>query len=261
VSESAWVIAWVVAALAAWVGLCAGVRWLMDNPREDLETGLVVRGMALYARLVHRLRVEGRRHVPTQRRPGPLIVMANHTAGVDPLLIQSVCPFEIRWMMAEDMRTPSLEWFWKFARIIFVDRLGRRDLYATREAIRHLREGGVLGIFPEGGLERPPGQIMPFQKGIGLILAKTGAPILPVVIDGTPQVDPAWASLWRRSRSRVRFGEIIPVESLGDDPKTYAGALRDRFAGWVGWPKNEDPPPFPESLVPPGEGPREVAPA
>lgn len=239
---------WVIAGLVGWLLLCAGVRWLMDNPREDLETGLVVRGFALYARLVHRLRVEGRDRIPTDRRPGPLIVLANHTAGVDPILIQSVCPFEIRWMMAEDMRTSSLEWFWKYARIIFVDRLGRRDLLATREAIRHLRGGGVLGIFPEGGLERPAGQIMPFQKGIGLIVAKTGASVLPIVIDGTPQVDPAWASLWRASNSRLRIGEVIPAGALGDDPKTYADQLRERFVSWVGWPKNDSPPSFPESL-------------
>ncbi|MEL7473663.1 MAG: lysophospholipid acyltransferase family protein [Planctomycetota bacterium] len=250
------VVLWVILAVAVWLLISLFVRWLLDNPRQDLTTGLACRGFLIYGRLVHRLRVEGREHIPTSRHPGPLIVVANHTAGVDPLLLQGVCPFEIRWMMAEDMRAKGLEWFWSFSRIIFVDRQGQRDMLAAREAIRHVKAGGVLGIFPEGGIERPPRELMPFQRGVGLIISKTGAPVLPVVIDGTPQVDPAWASLWRRSSSRIRVGEPIDYASSGMKPREYADDLRRRFAEWTGWPLNESPEPPPAEGK--GAGTREV---
>ncbi|WP_410961928.1 lysophospholipid acyltransferase family protein, partial [Salmonella sp. SAL4359] len=85
-----------------------------------------------------------------------------------------------------------------------VDRYGR-EIAAAREAVRHLQSGGVVGIFPEGNLERPPCHILPFLPGVGLIVHRSGAPVIPVLISGTPQIDPAWSSLWRRSRAVVQF--------------------------------------------------------
>src|SRR4051812_49078545 len=102
---------------------------------------------------MHRVHVEGAEHIPLTRAPGPLIVVLNHTAGIDPLLAQSVVPFEIRWLMMTDMRAPSLEWFWRFANVIFVDQRG--GVSGAREAIRHVKAGGVIGIFPEGGSNAP----------------------------------------------------------------------------------------------------------
>jgi len=235
-------IAWFIllsTALLAWAALC---RWLLDNPRRDFETGIVFRFSSVYARVVHLLRAHGRENIPAERRAGPIIVVANHTAGIDPILIQSVCPFEIRWMMASDMRLPALDWFWNWAGVIIVDRFGR-DRTAARQAIRHLKRGGVLGIFPEGGIERPPRQILPFLAGVGLLIRRTGAPVLPVIITGTPQVDPAWASLWRPSRSRLRFMPVIHYKQTSLSPEQIAGDLRQRYLHWTGWPPNDEPSP------------------
>lgn len=238
--------AWPISIAIALVALGWAVRWLLDNPREDAETGLLYRVGRGYCRLVHRLRAEGGEHVPPGRRPGPLIVVANHTAGVDPLLVQASCPFEIRWVMAEDMRLPAFDAFWRWAGIIFVDRRAN-SAPALREAMRHLEDGGVIGIFPEGGIERPPRTILPFMRGIGLLIARTGAPVLPVIIDGTPQVDPAWSSLWKPSRSRVRF--LAPERFGGRSAAETAAALRQRFIDATGWPANDTP-----SDVMPGKG-------
>src|SRR5438128_727908 len=79
----------------------------------------------------------------------------------------------------------------------------------AREAIGHLRAGGVVGIFPEGGIERPPRQVRPFLAGVGLFIKKTKARVLPVVIQGTPVVDPAWASLKHFSHSQVDVKPMI----------------------------------------------------
>ncbi|MBN4052798.1 1-acyl-sn-glycerol-3-phosphate acyltransferase, partial [Roseiflexus sp. AH-315-K22] len=193
-------VLWIILAIAALVIWACVCRLLLTNPRGDLATGAWVWAMKAYARVMHRLAVRGAENVPKSVQAGPLIVVANHTAGVDPLLMQSACRFEIRWVMAKDMRHPAFEAFWRWSQIVFVDRASG-EVNGTREALRHVREGGVLGIFPEGGLERPPRVIRPFHRGIGFIIKKTGARVLPVVIEGTPQVDPAWASLWKRSRS------------------------------------------------------------
>ena len=83
--------------------------------------------------------------------------------------------------------------------------LSKNPVMGAREAIKHVRGGGVLGIFPEGGLERPARTILPFQAGVGLIIRRTEAPVLPVVVSGTPIADQAWTSLVRFSSSVVTF--------------------------------------------------------
>ncbi len=237
----------IAAALLVWAFVC---QRLLANPRGDVETGLFCGLMWLYARVVHRLSVEGLEHVPQSRTPGPLIVVANHTAGVDPLLVQSLSPFAIRWMMAADMRLPQFDPFWRWTGIITVNRFDS-EVSGTREAIRHVKGGGVLGIFPEGGIERPPKHILPFYDGVGLIVRATKAPVLPVLISGTPTADPAWASLYRPSRARVRF--LPPIEystaqrgSLG--AKEITRDLRERFIEGTGWPPNDDPRPLEELI-------------
>jgi 1-acyl-sn-glycerol-3-phosphate acyltransferase len=237
-------LSWSLAILVALLVL--GWAWLagrlMRNSRASADVGIALLLIRLYARVVHRLRISGRDHVPRTVAPGPLILVVNHTAGVDPILLQAACPFEIRWMMAEDMRLPRLEALWDWARVIFVNR-DRADFTGTREALRHLREGGVLGMFPEGGLERPARMLLPFQTGVGVMARRTGARVLPVVIEGTPQVDPAWSSLWHCSRSRLTFHAPIDYAATGMSPDEITADLRRRFMDWTGWPGNDAPAP------------------
>jgi 1-acyl-sn-glycerol-3-phosphate acyltransferase len=234
--------AWVIVALALWLCWAWIARWIMDNPRGDFETGVTWRLLQIHARLVHRLKVAGIEHIPTGPLPGPLVVVANHTAGVDPMLIQSACPFYIRWMMAQDMQVAALNWLWQWTEVISVDRHGR-EIAAAREAIRHLRDGGVVGIFPEGNLERPQRHILPFLPGVGLVISKTGTGVLPVVIDDTPQVDAAWSSLWRRSRATIRFLPIISYTDTELRAAEIATDLRARFIEASGWPPRDAPDP------------------
>lgn len=227
-------IAWSIfglGTLVAWAFVC---RALFDNSRGDGWFGLAVRVVPVYARIVHRLTIEGREHIPREREPGPLIIVANHTAGVDPILVQAACEFEIRWMMAKDMMVQKGAFLWEWARVIEVDRVGR-DTTSAKKAIAHVREGGVLGIFPEGKIERPARTLMPFRAGVGLIIARTGARVLPVVIDGTPQAPHAWQSLVRTSRASVTFKPVLSYDGRGMDAGEIAKELEEKFKGWTGW--------------------------
>lgn len=205
-------------------------RWVLDNPRGDPVAGLIFRGNELYVRWFHSLRVRGRGNVP--RDGGPLVVVCNHTAGIDPMLVQGVLPLEVRWVMGLDMMVPTFRWFWEWAGVIGVDRTGR-DLAGTRASLRHLKAGGVLGVFPEGGIERPPHRLRDFHDGVGFLVARSHAPVLPIFIDGTPQVDPAWASLTRMSRSRLRIGEVMRFG--GESPAEITAAIRGWFVRESGW--------------------------
>ncbi len=243
-------ILWLSILVVAWLVWAAVARLVLAGPRRDpydLIDGALMAFLAVYLRAVHRVRHEGTPHLRaaeaahTQGRP--IIVVANHTAGIDPLLVQlATRRFEIRWMMASDMRIPALEPLWAWARIIDVERYSG-DPASARAALRHLArgtsQGRALGIFPEGGIERPTEHLLPFLPGVGLLVRRSGALVLPVLIDGTPQVDPAFASLWHPSRSRVRFGEPIDYAHTDLKPAEIVADLQQRYLDWSGWPLNE----------------------
>lgn len=233
-------VMWILLGGLAWAALAVACRLALNNPRGDLESGIIFYLVRAYARLVHRLRTEGTENLPRCRRgqryglrpgeSGPLIVASNHTSGVDPMLIQAVLHLDVRWMMGRDMLHPALADFWSWARVIPVSRVWvegegapaeamhggrtalRADSQAAVEAIRHLRAGGVLGVFPEGRISPREGELLPFLPGVGVIARKTGASILPVVIRGTPRGGSAWSALFRPSRAVVRF---LPVVEYG----------------------------------------------
>ena len=209
---------WVI--LGAWLFWSAVCRNLArGQPRRDPGIGeeallaLAAGFNRAYVRLLHRVRYVGAEHAPRGRDAGPLIVVVNHTAGVDPLLVQAALDFEVRWMMAKDMRLPALDPVWRLLRIIGVERNLRgdrpRDSRSLREALAHLREGGIVGVFPEGRIERPRGALLRFHEGVGLLAGLSGAPVLPVLVQGTPDARTAWGSLVRPSRSVVTFGRLM----------------------------------------------------
>lgn len=224
----------------AWGLWAAACRVFERNPRGagDGLAGLAWGLAQLLSRTVHAMRVEGLEHVPRRRPgepgPGPLVIIANHSAGIDPVLIQAASGFDVRWMMMRAMMTPLLAALWDWAGVIPVEQNGR-DTKALREALRHLESGGVVGVFPEGEIARPARTVMPFQPGAGLLIAKSGARVLIAVVDGTPMERSAFASLLTPSRARVRF--LAPVSYKGTKltPAEIVEDLRVRIAGALGW--------------------------
>jgi 1-acyl-sn-glycerol-3-phosphate acyltransferase len=156
----------------------------------------------LFARVYHRLDVLSPCRLPRQ---GPAILVCNHTSPMDPLFIQSVCPRPIVWMMAKeyyDLR--GLNWIYRQVEAIPVARSGR-DMAATRDAMRALKSGRILGVFPEGKIE-PTRQLLPFQTGIALIAAKADSEIFPAFLDGTQRGKGMIQAVLGSQHARIAFG-------------------------------------------------------
>jgi len=243
-----WLILVPVGAVVALFVLGTILALLLPCPSPKLKDRFLYFWARRYLRIVHRWQVEGAEQIPLT---GGVLLVVNHTAGLDPILVSTCCPRTVRWIMALDMRLPQLEWFWKWQEIIFVGREGKaspdgsagdRGAAGVRAALEELNRGGVVGIFPEGGIERPPEMVMPFQAGVGLLIRKAKVPVVPVWVSGTPPVDPAWASLWHRSKSRVVFGEPIDYTDKKMSATEIAADLRHWMLETSGWPTNETSP-------------------
>jgi 1-acyl-sn-glycerol-3-phosphate acyltransferase len=229
-----------VPAAVLWLLWAWAASRLTANPRGDALYGLGLLVTRLYARLFHGLRARDPQHIPRDLAGRGLLIVVNHTAGVDPVLVQAAFPHEIRWMMARDMMVPALGVWWDWLRVIPVERSGPgkagSDAAAAREAIKHLKSGGVVGLFPEGGLERPPRVLRPFAPGVGLIARKGHARILPVVVEGTPETESAWGSLTVPSRSQVTFLPLIDPTVCRRSAEEITADLMAAYQRATGWP-------------------------
>ena len=178
----------------------------------------------LYVRGFHDVDVLAPARLP---REGACVVAPNHTSGLDPLLVQSVLSRPIAWMMTSeyfDLR--ALNWFLRRVGCVRVDR-EKRDASAVREARRRLADGRVLGIFPEGRIEKADGELLPLQAGAAALAVKAGVPIVPVWVEGTMRSKPGedakpMAPYVRRHRARLAFGR--PLEP-GDDARDLTARL------------------------------------
>ena len=144
-------------------------------------------------------------------RRGSAILVCNHTSGLDPLLIQSVCSRLIVWMMAKEYY--DLKWLtpiYRTVEAIPVDR-GRPDMAATRAALRALSMGRILGVFPEGRIETSR-ELLPFNTGVAVLALRSRAPVFPAYLDGTQrgkEMGPAFAI---PNRATLRFGPEVVLE-------------------------------------------------
>lgn len=161
-----------------------------------------------YCKLFFSLHRRGPCRVPAH---GPVIVVSNHTCSVDPLLlIASTHHRPISWLVAREYyHWPIVGWIMKKMRCIPVQR-NSGDAGATRMALRHLRDGGALGIFIEGGIPAP-GQSLEPKDGAALLALHTNALIVPARISGTKYSDSILRPFIMRHKAVVRYGKPIDL--------------------------------------------------
>ena len=154
-------------------------------------------------KLLLKLRVEGYEHVPAA---GPVVILANHESYFDPYLVSFVTPRPVVFMAKTELFEGLGGWLFPRLNTMPVKR-GTGDLGAFRNAAKVLREGGVLGIFPEG-TRSPDGQLQAAQPGAISIALRSGVPIVPVAIAGTYDVLPRQGGL-RRAPIAVAAGRPV----------------------------------------------------
>jgi 1-acyl-sn-glycerol-3-phosphate acyltransferase len=143
---------------------------------------------------------------------GPCIIAANHCSYLDPPLVGVACKRAIHYLARKSLLdVPILGPILPELNVIPVDQKNA-DRSALMGAIRVVRNGGAVLIFPEG-TRSPDGKFQPAQPGIGMIAAKTGALVVPVRIFGSFDAYPRSRKFPRNARVVLSIGKPLPLEA------------------------------------------------
>jgi 1-acyl-sn-glycerol-3-phosphate acyltransferase len=171
---------------------------------------------------VVRIRVEGKEHLP---RSGPVILAANHRSFLDSIFIPMIVRRRVTFVAkAEYFDDPKTAWFFRAVGQIPIRREGgSASERALDAAMDVLGAGGVFGIYPEGTRTRD-GLMHRGHTGVARLALRSGAPIVPIGLVGTDEVQPIDRKLPRFGRRVVlRIG--APLELAH-----HAGRENDHLA-------------------------------
>lgn len=118
----------------------------------------------------------------------PYILISNHNSMVDPILIAWGCfRYQIHFLGKKELESnPILHWFFNKLDMIPVDR-HNMDMHAVRACLKTLKEGRVLGIFPEGTRHKK-GVMEDLESGIAMIALRSKAPLVPAYMSAKPRL-------------------------------------------------------------------------
>ena len=121
----------------------------------------------------------GAEHVRTD--PGPALFVLNHSWWMDAPMLCLLCRRRrISVVAAGEMFTGVRSLAMRSLRCIPVDRAAGADLTFFHEALRRLRAGRCVAIFPEGALN-PTETLLPFKQGAALLALQAGVPVIPAL--------------------------------------------------------------------------------
>ena len=149
------------------------------------------------------------------------VVVCNHRSSVDPFFVQLAAGTRrIHWMVAREfVEHPAFRWFLGLAQVIPAGR-GGIDIAATKQAIRLAADGGIVGMLPEGRINRSEEMLLPVRPGAALVALRAHVPIIPCYIDGAPYNKLPYSPLFMPARVHVSVG-------LSTDLSPFYGQAND----------------------------------
>ncbi len=164
-------------------------------------------------------------HAERIPKEGPMILAMNHQSYLDPPLAGICCDREIFYLARKTLlKWPILGPLFPKLNVIPVDQ-DRADMSALKAIIKLVRAGQGTVIFPEGS-RTLDGQLQPAQPGLGLVIAKTLAPVIPMRIFGAHEAFPRGSSKIRPHPITIVVGEpmrFTEADLQGPTREVYQG--------------------------------------
>lgn len=154
-----------------------------------------------------RVEFEGQENIPNDR---PLLVCPNHLSNWDPIILAAVCDRQIRFMAKSSLfKIPLLNTLLKTLGVFPVHR-GEADPTALKTAIKYLKDGDAVGVFPQGKryMHKEP-KDTPIKSGVGMIAYRSKADVLPVSIKTKGYKILPFRKVY------IKAGKVIPFAELG----------------------------------------------
>lgn len=167
----------------------------------------------LFFKIIFRTKVIGLENIP---KDGGIILAANHLSNWDPPFLATFFDRKVNYMAKEELFKNKI-----FATAIrnlgvFPVKRGKADKDAIKHAIKLIKSGDCLGIFPEGTRSKT-GEVGKAEPGVTLIAAMTKAPIIPAAIINTNKI----------FSSDKFFPQLAVVYGK---PMNFSGSLKDKEA-------------------------------
>lgn len=183
----------------------------LSYPRKRLPRTLLKAAGRLLLPVLFKIKVQGQDKFPEQ---GPLIVVGNHTAAMEAVLMNIYTPWQIEMLSSADIPAEKItEWISRVYGVIPLKR-GSYDRQALRTALSVLDQGGRIGLFPEGGIWAR-GR-MDVQKGVAWLSYRAQAPVLPIGFNDTTGALRQALDL-KRPELEMVVGEVFPAVDMNQD--------------------------------------------
>ncbi len=161
-----------------------------------------------------RYEIEGEENLDIINKTGRGALLAsNHISNLDPVLYMLIQKVPVSFFAKKVLfSVPVLGWCIRKAAHVSINREGA-DSGAMRQAIAQIKEGMVLGIFPEG-TRSADGELRPAKAGAGMIAYKSKAIVVPAAISGTREILPKNKFVPRISRVRIKIGQPLIFDDI-----------------------------------------------
>ena len=162
---------------------------------------------------LYRCRATGTENLP---REGALIVVTNHKANIDPVIVGMICDRPLRYMAKKELfGNAALRRLIVTLGAFPIDR-GAGGRAALSTSLEILAGGGVLLMFPEGHRKRDDA-VHEFLPGVGMLALRSGAPVVPLAMDGTQRMmaggRPGLPALRARMGPRIDLSDLTARNS------------------------------------------------
>jgi 1-acyl-sn-glycerol-3-phosphate acyltransferase len=174
-----------------------------------------------FLRLIYRPRATGLENVP---EGGPAILASNHLSFVDSLFVPLLLKRKVVYLgKSEYFDSWRTRWFVRGVGVIPVRREGgAASEAAIRSGIKALKEGNLVGIYPEG-TRSPDGRLYRGKTGVARMALEGQVPVIPVSVKGTDRIMPIGAKMPKlRGRVEITYGNPLTFER-------YYERAKDRF--------------------------------